>query len=322
MITKGTVIKALVGAALCIWLVRGGHVDFGALAAAPTNVFSLVGVLLLFASMVVQSVRWKLLLRAQNVELPLNRVVQLSWIAQFLSLLGFGTTGGDVARAYYTAQAVSTNKVAGASSVVLDRALGLYTLMWLSVPSFLFLVWGHHHDMSPLLVQMGILVCLLISAATAAGVALSAQSTRARILQLVPARFQAVARVGLTLPQAQPRDVVIWLALSFIGNVLVLAAFVLAGSVLETPVSWVAVLFAGPLVILANNLPISPGGIGVAEVAAATLFAEFGIASGASLMLLVRIWTILMRAPGGLVYLSWTSHGGRRDTVLIPADPN
>jgi uncharacterized membrane protein YbhN (UPF0104 family) len=321
MTTKENVIKAVVGATLCIWLIRGGHVDFRALAATPTNALHLAGVLLLIASVVVQSVRWKLLLRAQNVHMPLTHVFQLSWIAQFLSLLWFGATGGDVARAYYTMQEVPTNKVAGVSSVLVDRALGLYTLMWLSVPSFLWLVWGGY-SISPLLVRMGILVCLLISSATALGVGLWVPSTRTRLLQVVPRRFRATAGAGFAVAHARRRDVLIWLALSFSGNVLILGAFVLAGGVLQTPVSWVAVLFAGPLVLLANNLPISPGGIGVAEAAAATLFGAFGITSGASLMLLVRIWTILMRAPGGVVYLYWTTHRGRPNTALIPAEPH
>jgi hypothetical protein len=36
----------------------------------------------------------------------------------------------------------------------------------------------------------------------------------------------------------------------------------------------------------------------------------------------VRVWTILMRAPGGLVYLSWTHHAARGHAAVISTELN
>ena len=48
-----------------------------------------------------------------------------------------------------------------------------------------------------------------------------------------------------------------------------------------------------PLVILANTLPVTPGGIGIAEGASAGLYALVGQAGGANGMLLTRLFIIL-----------------------------
>jgi uncharacterized protein (TIRG00374 family) len=57
-------------------------------------------------------------------------------------------------------------------------------------------------------------------------------------------------------------------------------------------------LIIGPLVILANTLPISPGGLGVAEGASAGLYSLVGQAGGANGMLLTRFFIVLFALLG------------------------
>ena len=57
-------------------------------------------------------------------------------------------------------------------------------------------------------------------------------------------------------------------------------------------------LLAVPLVIIAMSLPISPGGLGVGEAAASQLFAEFGLANGALVVLVVRLGVVVISLPG------------------------
>ena len=55
--------------------------------------------------------------------------------------------------------------------------------------------------------------------------------------------------------------------------------------------------------IIANNLPISPDGVGVAETTASILFGQFNVQTGAAIMLIVRLWIFILRLPGGLIYV-------------------
>ena len=62
-------------------------------------------------------------------------------------------------------------------------------------------------------------------------------------------------------------------------------------------------IMVAPLVILANTLPITPGGIGVAESASAVLYALVGVPGGANGMLLTRMFIVFYALMGIPFYL-------------------
>ena len=79
--------------------------------------------------------------------------------------------------------------------------------------------------------------------------------------------------------------------------------FAIAAHILEVSVGLDTIAIVVPFVVIANILPLSPGGIGVGETVASFLFAEFGVADGAAIMLTARIWIIIVQLAGGIVYL-------------------
>ena len=82
-----------------------------------------------------------------------------------------------------------------------------------------------------------------------------------------------------------------------------MGAYRIAGHAIGTPLGWKQVLMVCPLVFVATSLPISPNGIGVGETAASFLFAQFGVETGATIMLVVRLWILALRLPGALFYV-------------------
>jgi uncharacterized membrane protein YbhN (UPF0104 family) len=84
-----------------------------------------------------------------------------------------------------------------------------------------------------------------------------------------------------------------------------MASFICAGIVLNVDLDWKIILLAVPFIFIANVLPISPGGIGVGETAAAFLFATLGVTEGATIMLVVRVWLVLIQLSGSMVYLTY-----------------
>jgi uncharacterized protein (TIRG00374 family) len=57
-------------------------------------------------------------------------------------------------------------------------------------------------------------------------------------------------------------------------------------------------LVVAPLVILVNSLPITPGGLGIAEAASASLYNLVGQAGGANGMMLARLIIIMFSLMG------------------------
>ena len=76
----------------------------------------------------------------------------------------------------------------------------------------------------------------------------------------------------------------------------------------------VSTVLAVPLIVVANSLPISPGGLGVGEAVGSQLFAEFGLPNGALIVLIVRLGVACFSIPGALTLL-----GRRKATLREPA---
>ena len=71
-----------------------------------------------------QSIRFKWMVRAQEIELSTWEAMKLVYAGNFLNFVALGSTGGDVFKAYY----VSTHtprKTEAVTTVVLDRAVGM-----------------------------------------------------------------------------------------------------------------------------------------------------------------------------------------------------
>lgn len=91
--------------------------------------------------------------------------------------------------------------------------------------------------------------------------------------------------------------------ISLLSALVTMAAFMMAGRALGDDVSWSQTCQVVPLVFVAGTLPLAPDGIGVSETTSALLFSQYGVASGAAIMLVYRLWLLVLRLPGGLLFL-------------------
>lgn len=71
------------------------------------------------------------------------------------------------------------------------------------------------------------------------------------------------------------------------------------------PVSFKAVAFAFPLILLTNLVPITPGGIGVRESASVFLFRQFGVSQAAAIYSALFLYILNSLLPGlwGITYV-------------------
>ena len=81
-----------------------------------------IGVILLMA------VRWKCVLRACDLDVPLRATSTVTFIGQFFNGFLPGSTGGDVIKAWYASQWAPDRRAAPAVSIFYDRLLAMITL--------------------------------------------------------------------------------------------------------------------------------------------------------------------------------------------------
>jgi uncharacterized protein (TIRG00374 family) len=73
--------------------------------------------------------RWQNVLHLQQLNLPLARIAQISFVAQFFNSFLLGSTGGDVLKAYYVARETHHKKTEAVVTVLVDRVVGLFSML-------------------------------------------------------------------------------------------------------------------------------------------------------------------------------------------------
>lgn len=310
--SRYTIVKALVAAGLFAWLIKSGRLDFNALFATPLSPFHGLGMLVLFAAMVLQAWRWWWLLKVQRIGLSFPRTLGLVWIGRFLAMALPGVVGGDLVLGYYVTREAPSAKTAGLSTVVVDRTIGFYSAFLLGLAAVAWMVCSGEGMTGPVL-QMGVMIVFCVLGTTLAFSALWVDSLRGRVLAVVPERLRAPLESVLAAYRARGRSLLFCLALSLVVGVISMGAYRIAGHAIGTPLGWKQVFMVCPLVFVATALPITPSGIGVGETAASILFAQFGVETGATIMLVVRLWFFTLRLPGALFYVFQRRHPAPSD---------
>lgn len=97
--------------------------DYAALAA----VFGLcVGVL------AIQYYRWYVLVRALDLPFAVGGAFRLGLVGTFYNVFLPGSVGGDLVKAFYIAHGAPGRRAAAVATVVIDRIVGLFGLLWFS----------------------------------------------------------------------------------------------------------------------------------------------------------------------------------------------
>ena len=97
----------------------------------------LLGAAAFFSFVVIGNSRWWWLMRANGLGVGFFEAQRFAWIGLFCSNVLPGTTGGDIVKAAFIARRCSVDKVRAVVSVVVDRIVGLLSLLVicsLSVP--------------------------------------------------------------------------------------------------------------------------------------------------------------------------------------------
>lgn len=294
-------LRLLLGLVLIGVLLVTGALDLSAFAEVARRPLLAAGaVAALFLTLPVAALRWHVLLRAQGIALTRAATLRLVLGTTFYGTLLPGVVGGDVLRSALAVRAAREHKAAALLSIALDRALGLAGLLLVAIG----LALAHPSALSRLIAAAALAVCALLLALTFATHRIAPLARgRGRIATVTRAIVSA-----LRLWRAAPAALVAGLALSMaIAGLDIAGLLLIAHAAGMTQLAGIEQALAGTLALLANSLPLTPGGLGVGEAAyanAAALLA--GAARGApyaSVFLAYRCATLLSILPGAVVRL-------------------
>ena len=243
--------------------------SFTVLANGPA---AIICVTLVFACLPIAALRWAILLRMLSFDVPFSKLYHVVAIGNFLNAFLIGPLGGDLTRAVYVWRIVGRSSASIASSIVVDRLLGLFSAFCIMLLYVIF-NWSWMKDV-PALLTLGISVFLgffgmVVGAAT---------------ILIVPVFIQLIQKYALRWPRIwsvlawaddlvglirrSPMALLSALVLSLLSQAMTVAAVMVVGHALGAQaLSLADYMLAVPVTLVANTLPITPNGLGIGEAA-------------------------------------------------------
>lgn len=248
--------------------------------------------------------RWWRLLRAANCTTKLWPAVRMTYIGFFFNIVVPGLTGGDVVKAVMVARSHPERRAAAAMSVLVDRLLGVLVMVTMGAVAIAWLGERFPYPREPILIGLALGVGGL---AAYANPALRRRIGFERLLARLP-MSGALTQIdqALTVCAREPRELAWAVCFSLFNQFCVMGALTTLGasfgeSVLQFP-NYVVV---GALGNLVSAIPLTPGGVGVAEAAYGQLFQMQGgnWTLGFAVAIAWRLCLVLVGLGGGLFLL-------------------
>jgi uncharacterized membrane protein YbhN (UPF0104 family) len=300
---RSTAARLLITAAILAYLLRS--IDLGASVHAMLSVepgWFAFTLLLVAVDRVVMAVRWLLLLRAADVDIPAAVALRIFLTSSFVGSFLPAGVGADAARAYAIASRTSRGSQAVAS-VGIDRVLGLVAIVILGMAGLAG--WAQHVEQA---LRLRLVAAAGIGVAATLAVFWIDRVTRT----LVPAKWHGtrwgwrVLRLGDAIGayRQHPKVLLQVMALSIaVQLVRVFQGYGLGrGLGLEVSVDYYLVFM--PIAMLVLLLPVSISGFGLPQAVIVWLLRPVGVPDAQSLALstLFIVIGLIGNLPGALLY--------------------
>ncbi len=272
-----------------------------------SNLALLAAVYLIFiVNTVLSSLKWKIFLTADNIDIPLPKLVVSYLIGGFFNVFLPSNIGGDSYRIYDIAQK-SSEGVRSAISVFADRLTGFFALVCLSLVSSV-IVAGFLHNyrfiLLPLLVfaALSVMVYMLWSQRPVRQLLAFTRLDRFRFVDKVSTRLlDTFARY-----RSHPGIVVRVMSISFVFQLLlIIAVYIMAHALGSSAVPFVFFSAFVPLITLMEAVPVSVYGVGIRDMGYVYFFGIAGMpeAYTRSLALLFLLMTLSYALVGGVLFV-------------------
>lgn len=270
-------LKLLFAATLIYVMVSRGFLDFSLLKPLLSPEWAIPLLLLTTIAIFLQCLRWQLLLSAAGLPLKVGQVFQFYLIGLFFNFALPGAVGGDVVKAFYVIKDFPKKKIEAITSVAVDRLLGLYAMFWMALVALVLnpqLVFERSEVFWVTALCITALILMTLLALLAFSEKFESWPLLKNLYQRLPLGG-ALQKVHQSLHKYRHHKTALFkaAALGFFGQLCLIAFMVAVGHAIgqgQLPLG--VYFFAVPLGFVIQSVPLSPGGIGVGQVAFSVLF--------------------------------------------------
>jgi hypothetical protein len=256
--------------------------------------------------------RWYWLVRALDLPFRWNDAVRLGLLGYLLTFVSLGAVGGDLLKAFFVAREQRERRVEAFATVVIDRVLGLYSLLLLAAAAtFTSGLWQTHESTAIRILCQTIFAATLVATVSIVGL-LSLGAARGQKL------FDRLSRLpkigGLLRPLGYAAEVYRRDLLTVANSIVVglFSQFLLAASIWAIAAALVPGapslamhLVIAPVALLTTVLPLPGYGLGAFEGALEFLYRHAGdtaVGSGLLVALGFRLVMVVTAVISAVVY--------------------
>jgi uncharacterized protein (TIRG00374 family) len=291
--------KSALGIGLIWWLLVTDIIDLRPLASISLT-FAIFGLLLGFTVTALWTVRMRALLRAQSISVGYLRCFRVNAIGLFYSLFLPGGVSGDAARAVYFFKDAPSRRPAVLGALMIDRFIGLITLIALGLASGVILVSSMPQIAPWLGVAFASLLFLLVMLFFLLRYELAhRESCASHPLFKAWERLRSIFS-RLNLKDYQATTLLTSAVLSVAMNAVMITLTYYCSILHQANLDLYQVAAVSPLGLMTNAIPLSPGGLGVGEKSFDILFRLVGGINGATTFLVTRVFLYSPAILGGV----------------------
>lgn len=256
----------------------------------------------------VEALRLRVLFRAAGLRLSLSGAYRVVMIGAFFNFCIPGGTGGDIVKLYYLAAGNRMRGVEVATVMVMDRIIALVALLVLVLALSgwnAHVISGDRVLLSLVLTAAAVLGAVLLVMAAVGSRRVRASRAYAAMLDRLPLR-KYIERAADAAHAFGDRKLVLLTAggISLIGHIGAAVMFVVIGSVVVPSVGAGLTALLALMGMVANAIPVTPGGLGVGEAAFDQLFGVVGASGAAAILIAWRMALIPFAVAGAIAYMT------------------
>jgi glycosyltransferase 2 family protein len=246
--------------------------DFDVIQSIDLNYLNLIiGLFFTTLAMIVSSQRWREILKLTSIKLTVKESILYTYIGAYFNVFFPGDIGGDFIKIYYVNKDKKKSILSISATVVIDRFIGLLTL--LALPSFIFLFYTQNINLT--IFNRSASIDYLIYTTFFLSIAMFLLLINSKNVIQYFYRFLrdnsffgskikkvSIALSGLTSDLSKYMKSIIW---SFLSQLMLyIGGYFIALSIVSS-VDFLSWIILYPIIVALSSLPITFSGVGLRE---------------------------------------------------------
>ena len=297
--------KIVVSVGLIIWLLFNIDIDqiLRLCKDADWHFLVILAPIIFIACIFINVLRWKLILKQQEINTSFWQLFVIYIKGTFLSsFLPGGITTGDIYRMYSLGRDTG-KKALSISSVLMERAIGVFSLLTLSLGSLYYSIFITNNEIFVPLVIPVLFMTALFSAVSAFSIIFIKRGYFNKSNNSIMLKLQYFIN---TIPNYFSNKTILVEAflLSLLFQFTIVVWTYAVSYALDISISFLVLCVTIPLINLLTILPLSIGGIGVRETAYVFFLVPFGLepSEAISISLISVLLQTVLRLLAGAVF--------------------